>query len=91
MEPDDDDYPPEDRAEFANLDESDTAAIDAEILKAVSSEWRKVAYVIGTVMAEIRKPDIIVAQRVKALATSGHLESRGHLGRMHYSEVRLPP
>jgi hypothetical protein len=90
MESGDDDYTPEDRAKFANLDPSRAAAIDAEILKAVTSTWRKVAYIVGTVMAEIREPDIVVAQRVKALAAAGLLESRGNLGRMRYSEIRLP-
>ena len=90
MESGDDDYTPEQRDEFANLDQARIAAIDAKILKTVTAEWRKVAYVVGFVMEEIREPDIVVAQRVKALVAAELLESRGHLGRMHYSEIRLP-
>ena len=90
MESGDDDYTPEQRAEFANLDEARASVIDAEILKTVTRSWRKVAYVVSLVMAEIREPDIVVAERIRTLAAAGLVESRGYLGRMRYSEIRLP-
>jgi hypothetical protein len=90
MENDDDDYSAEQRARISTLSDSQIAAVDAEILAVATADWRKVARVIGSVMATIYLPDVFVSERVQALVSKGMLESRGNLRRMQFSEVRLP-
>ena len=70
-------------------------AIDAAILNVASHSWRKVAFIVGTVMGNLPNrvhgiPDVFYAQRVAALVSQGRLESQGNLSHMRYSEVRIP-
>ena len=69
--------------------------LDDLILSVVSDRWRKVARVIG--MASEAFPDADanpryeqIAERIRALADAGRIESVGNLSRWRYSEVRLP-
>jgi hypothetical protein len=67
--------------------------IDALLLARVESEWRKVAFVIGKTMVEaegelLGASDLLLAERVRCLAASGKVESRGDLGDPHYGEIR---
>jgi hypothetical protein len=90
MHPEVDDYTPEQRSEIDSLDAARVAEIDSQIVAALTPAWRKMSHVIGTVMGNIREPDQFVAERVRVLAATGALESRGNLARMHYCEVRAP-
>jgi hypothetical protein len=70
-------------------------AIDAAILHVANHNWRKVAFIVGTVVGNLPGrvngiPDIFYAQRVAALVSQGRLESQGNLSHMRYSEVRIP-
>jgi hypothetical protein len=71
-------------------------AIDRELLRASDVQWRKVARVVGTVMFGDwpGKPqglaDVFYAKRVASLVEAGKLQAQGDLGRMRFSEVRLP-
>jgi len=67
--------------------------IDALLLARVGSRWRKVAYVIGKTMIEVEGDlsganDLLLAERIRCLAASGKVESRGDLGDLHYGEIR---
>ena len=69
--------------------------IDECLLSHTSHQWRKVAYVIGQTMKEIYGefpdiPDVFYGLRIKHLAESGAIEAAGNLGRMRFSEIRLP-
>jgi hypothetical protein len=69
--------------------------IDALILSTAVRQWRKVAFIIGTVLMTYRKSaaetnEDIIADRVRALVDAGKLESQGNLNRWRHSEVRLP-
>ncbi len=79
----------------SNLSEAELSYIDSTLLSNVSSQWRKVARVIGTTMSEQDNkikgvPDIFYSQRLSRLVTKGILQSQGNLQAMRYSEVRLP-
>jgi hypothetical protein len=82
-----------------NGDELASAPIthfDEPLRSHVVKNWRKVARVVGEVLAKLcDEPfdpvnDIFLAARVRAMANAGLLESQGNLTRMRYSEVRLP-
>jgi hypothetical protein len=69
--------------------------IDGLILSTAVAQWRKVAFIIGTVLrvcrnnaAEISEDDI--ADRIRALVDEGKLQAQGNLSRWRHSEVRLP-
>lgn len=69
-------------------------AIDLALLARVSTRWRKVALVVGSSMEDVvcaglHLPDVFFSSRVRALVTSGALESLGDLDYMRFSEVRL--
>ena len=68
--------------------------IDEAILENASTQWRKVARVIGSAMPASedsvpRVPDLFYAERVRHLVAAGKLESQGNLEYMRSSEVRL--
>jgi len=70
-----------------------TTHYDAALLDAAAPNWRKVARVVGQAMAD--EPfdlwrQFFLQSRVRALVDGGALEARGNLGRMRFSEVRLP-
>jgi hypothetical protein len=97
--PDDDDAPdlrPSDTAlaHVAALSTSDLEAIDQALLAATTNRFRKVAFVVGTVIRQLAEqlppiPDVFYAQRVIRLVKLGQLEAEGDLQRMRYGEVRL--
>ena len=69
--------------------------IDDAILTNASSEWRKVARIVGAAMGTNSGivpsiPDIFYAERVRKFVAAGKLESQGNLAFMRFSEVRLP-
>lgn len=77
----------------ARLPQSELTRIDAALLSQVSSDWRKVASVVGMAMLSMRDrpsgvPDVFFAKRVALLVESEQLESQGDLRRMRFSEVR---
>ena len=69
------------------------AKIDAALLAKAEPRYRKVAFIVASVMGSIPEapelPDIYYAQRIAHLVESGLLEARGNLRRMRFSEVRL--
>jgi hypothetical protein len=89
---------PLDAAEQARVDAlspAQIAEIDHALLAAADRRWRKVAFVVGTVLVTRADldggvPDLYYAQRITRLVERGELESQGDLMRMRWSEVRLP-
>lgn len=84
---------PVERERVAKLPHAELALIDAALLSQVSSDWRKIARVVGLAMLSMPDrplgvPDIFFAKRVALLVESGRLESQGNLRRMRFSEVR---
>jgi hypothetical protein len=86
---------PEQEAQARLLTPPQLRRIDECLLSHVSHQFRKVAYVIGRTMLELNGefpgiPDVFYGLRIKHLAESGAIEAAGNLGRMRYSEIRLP-
>jgi len=78
----------------SKLSETELNIIDSALLSNISSQWRKVARVVGTTMSEQESrikgiPDVFYAQRILQLAQKGLIESQGNLQAMRYSEVKL--
>lgn len=68
--------------------------IDNAILAVVREQWRKVAFIIATVVHARNDQAVeddynLVAARIVALVEQGRLESQGDLSNLRYSEVRL--
>lgn len=87
--------PGEQKALVSKLSKNDLNEIDEVLLSNATSQWRKVAMIVGMTMGElsirtIEIPDIFYSQRIRKLVEDGSLESQGNLQRMRYSEVRLP-
>ncbi|MEK7854836.1 MAG: DUF3658 domain-containing protein, partial [Acidobacteriota bacterium] len=89
-------WPPteEERAQIDELTAEEIEKIDEALLANASTQWRKVARVVGTAMMANSGivppiPDIFYAERVRELVAAGKLESQGNLEFMGYSEVRL--
>lgn len=96
-----DQYEPEDAQPDAEelelvaaLSNEQVQAIDAALLAASDSRWRKVAFLVAMAMTGPARvpgvPDVYYAQRVRVMVSDGILEARGMLSRMRYSEVRTP-
>jgi hypothetical protein len=69
--------------------------IDGLILSTAGVQWRKVAFIVSSVLLVCRKnaaaPDEYdIADRIQALVGEGKLEAQGNLNRWRHSEVRLP-
>jgi hypothetical protein len=69
--------------------------IDGLILSTAVSQWRKVAFIIGSVFMECRENGAgtslyAISGRIRALVDEGKLEAQGNLSRWRHSEVRLP-
>ena len=69
--------------------------IDEAIIANASTQWRKVARVIGSAMMDRSAtvppvPDIFYAERVHNLVAAGKLESQGDVDFVRLSEIRLP-
>lgn len=93
QESEDEQLDSEDLELIAALSSSQVQAIDAALLAAADSKWRKVAFLVATAMTSAARipglPDIYYAQRVREMVARGRLEARGVLSRMRYSEVRI--
>ena len=75
------------------LSQSQIDAVDRAILSSCVRQWRKVARVVSTAMAQVDPvlsgvPDLFYGERVSALVGRGALDAQGDLRRMRYSEVR---
>lgn len=69
-----------------------TAEIDNALLARTTTRWRKVAFIVGTALPELRKrypklTERICAYRVRKLVEAGLLESQGSLEYVGFSEV----
>ena len=85
---------PEQLARVAELSIVEIELIDETLLANACAQNRKVAFLVGSAMIELksripRVPDIYYAQRVKGLVERGLLQAKGNLSYMRYSEVRL--
>ena len=86
----------EQEAKVALLTDEELKIIDQGLLSNASTQWRKVARVVGgTMMSGVESrfdgiPDIFYAQRVQKLVENGKLEATGNLDYIGGSEVRLP-
>ncbi len=81
------------KEKVAKLSKDEVNKIDKLLLKNITSQWQKVAKIVGIAMfssplktKEI--PDIYYAQRIEEMAKKGIIESRGNLQSMRHSEVR---
>ena len=91
------DPPPteEDLAIVASTPASVLAALDKALLDAASTDWRKMARVVGNAMAELKAelPDLshsYYVYRLRDFVASGSLEARGDLQIMRFCELRRP-
>jgi len=76
------------------LSREELEEIDSMLLSQASSQWRKVARVVGFSMMDFgdkydELPDTFFLERVISLVEEQKLESDGNLKKMRYSEVRL--
>ena len=90
-------WPPdeEQQSRIDKLSADELQKIDEAILANSSTQWRKVARIVGAAMGDNSGiipsiPDIFYAERVRKFVTAGKLESQGNLQYMRFSEVRLP-
>ena len=92
---DDPELTPEQRHLVDALSSTDVEAIDMALLAASSTQWRKVAFVVGAAWLLLESrfpgvPDVYFSERIRALVRSGKLSSQGNMLSMRFSEVRLP-
>ena len=85
----------EELTSFAKLNRQEADEIDEAVLSCALPRWQKVAVIVGCVMdkVSVKYPqfsDSFYAERVRALAEQGRLESQGDLSYMRFSEVKLP-
>jgi Protein of unknown function len=75
-----------------NLPKEELARIDDALYANTTSQWRKMAMVIGLTMMESGNPhnlpDIFFGERVRKLIDERRLEFQGELGSFRYCEVR---
>jgi hypothetical protein len=85
----------EQQARVDQLTAEELQIIDDALLAEASTQFRKVARVVGFAM-DVNKdsfkgiPDIFYASRVRKLVEEGRLVSQGNLEYMRFSEVKLP-
>lgn len=77
----------------SKLTNEQIAEIDRIILDAVDNRYRKVAFIVGSIMDSFGNrfegiPDIYYSQRVYRLIESGELVVQGFVGHMRYCEVK---
>ena len=82
------------RMKERKLTNEELQRIDESIIDHASTEWRKVAMVVGLAMTDNQGsfetvPDFFYAERVRLLVEVGRLESQGNLESIRFSEVRL--
>jgi Protein of unknown function len=79
---------------IASLSASQVAHVDSAILRHITGQWRKVALIVGSAMAEPGRvpglPDVFFAERLRLLVASRRVELRGDPVRMRFSEARSP-
>ena len=76
---------------------------DVHLLKHITSEWRKMAFIAGSAIMELSPAqrddlrlgaasqlDLLFAERLKDLANEGLLEYQGDINSMRFCELRLP-
>ena len=69
---------------------------DPLLLSHLTQEWQKAAMVIGNALTDfwdtnlLQTGDLVLAARLRALASAGVVESQGNLFKIRHSEVRLP-
>ena len=85
----------EQQAIIATLPETLVHEIDEALLSYASSQFQKVAKIVGIFMTESSLhsrgiPYIFYAQRIEELANNARLEYQGNLKFMRHSEVRVP-
>jgi len=78
----------------SELKPTDFEPIDLCLMSYISSQYRKVAFVIGQTMLKLKDeypdlPDMFYTSRIKHLAATGVIEAAGNLDRIRFSEVRL--
>jgi hypothetical protein len=86
---------PEQSEKASSLTSAELEQIDSALLRQVSSDWRKIARVVGTAMMEHTErvrgvPDVFYAQRLRRMIQEGRLEAEGDVRAMGRGEVRLP-
>ena len=97
MDDENDEAPPltEEQRKLADaLSKEELDEIDNMLLSQASSQWRKVARIVGFSMMDFGDkfyeiPDTFFLERVKQLVEEQKLESQGNLNKMRFSEVRL--
>lgn len=77
------------------LTAEEIATIDAAILRNCSTQFRKIARVVGFSLGEVREvipnvPDLFYVQRIRQLIAEGKLESQGNISAMRLGEIKLP-
>lgn len=91
-----DEHPTEEQqSRIDELTDEHIRLIDEALLENASSQWRKVARVIGSAMSATENsvphiPDFFYAKRIRHLVAAGKLKSEGHLDSIRFCEVRLP-
>lgn len=75
------------------LSDDQVQNIDNAILSVADEQFRKIAYIVGTVMSDshnrlIEIPDVFYSQRVKHLVAIGLLDVQGNLKNMRSCEVK---
>lgn len=83
----------QDRVELLTAEE--LQRIDDSLMADASTQWRKVARIVGSAMTANRDsikdvPDVFYSSRVRKLVEAGRLVSAGNLDYMRFSEVKLP-
>jgi hypothetical protein len=85
---------PKQQDRVAQLRDDELMAIDAAILRNCSTQFRKIARVVGYAIIELNATipnvsDIFYADRVRHLIEDGELESQGRIDAMRFGEVKL--
>ncbi|MGH1487587.1 MAG: DUF3658 domain-containing protein [Cellvibrionaceae bacterium] len=83
------------RALIDCLRQEELLEIDTALMTNTSSNWRKIARVVGTTMTQLKPkyngiPDMFYGQRIAGLISQGKLLSQGDIKKMHFSEIRVP-
>ena len=77
------------------LTENDLKTIDSALMKNATTQWRKIARIIGMTMMDLENeykdlPDLFYGERVIDLVLNKNLVSQGDIHQMRYGEVKLP-
>lgn len=77
----------------SKLTDEQIEEIDQTILNAVDDRFRKVAFIVGSIMVTLENKiegiqDVYYSQRVYRLVENGDLAAQGFVGRMRYCEVK---